>query len=261
MDETDYLANYYGNNDEEGRLLSRHGQVEYLTTMRYIKKYLKPGMRLLEVGAGTGRYSIDLAAFGCQVDAVEPVQHNIDIFRSKLTGDENISVHLGRAQDLSCFEDETFDMTLNLGPMYHLFSKDEKIKALAESIRVTKKDGFIFVAYCISDASIIGYGFRGGHVFELVEKELLDLKTFKAYSNPSLIFELYRKEDIDELMAGFDVARFHYVATDLFTNHIRDTVDAMDDQTFELYMKYHFSICERSDMVGMTHHSLDIMRK
>ena len=53
MEAFDYLNAYYSNYDEEGRLLSKHGQVEFLTTMRYIQHYLQPGMRVLEVGAGT----------------------------------------------------------------------------------------------------------------------------------------------------------------------------------------------------------------
>ena len=52
------LTEYYGTYDENGRLLSQHGRVEYLTTMRYIEKYLRPGMRILEIGAATGRYSM-----------------------------------------------------------------------------------------------------------------------------------------------------------------------------------------------------------
>ena len=76
------LTAYYSGYDEEGRLLSRHGQVEYLTTMRYIEKYLRPGMRILEIGAATGRYSHALAQKGYAVDAVELIQHNIDIFKS-----------------------------------------------------------------------------------------------------------------------------------------------------------------------------------
>lgn len=51
------------------------------------------------------------------------------------------------------------------------------------------------------------------------------------------------------------------VATDLATNYMRDTIDSMDDKIFQIYLKYHFSICERSDMVGATHHSLDVVRK
>ena len=55
-----YLEQYYNNYDEEGRLLSRHGQVEYLTTMRYIEECLEgiSTPSILEVGAGTGRYSV-----------------------------------------------------------------------------------------------------------------------------------------------------------------------------------------------------------
>ena len=37
MDTLELLTNYYSSYDEEGRLLSRHGSVEYLTTMHYIE--------------------------------------------------------------------------------------------------------------------------------------------------------------------------------------------------------------------------------
>jgi ubiquinone/menaquinone biosynthesis C-methylase UbiE len=261
MDDLVYLTQYYDNHNEDFRLLSRHGQVEYLTTMRYIEKYLRPGMSVLEVGAGTGCYSITLARAGYQVDAVELMQRNIDALNSKLRGDESIVVRQGNALDLSSYADETFDMTLNLGPMYHLYSREDKSKALAESLRVTKKHGLIFVAYCISDASIISYGFKSGNMFELIQKGLLDMKTFKTFSGPSEVFELCRKEDIDGLVSSFQVERLHYVATDLFTNYIRETVDAMTDEMFEIYLRYHFAVCERPDMVGITHHSLDILRK
>ena len=49
------LNDFYENYDEEGRLLSRSGNVEFTTTMHFIQKYLRPGMRILEVGAATGR--------------------------------------------------------------------------------------------------------------------------------------------------------------------------------------------------------------
>lgn len=261
MEDLKYLEDYYNSYDEEGRLLSKHGQVEFLTTMNYIEKYLKPGAKILEIGAGTGRYSLALAKRGCQVDAIELIQHNIEVFKSKITEDMKVSVRQRNATDLSCFEEETYDVTLLLGPMYHLYTDSDKIKALSEALRVTKKGGILITAYCISDASIICYGFRGGNIDTLLHKGLLDTETFKAFSSPEEIFELYRKEDIFKLMDNFRVTRLHYVATDLITNFIRETVDAMDDKTFELYMKYHLAICERPDMVGVTHHSIDIVKK
>ena len=71
METKDYLTNYYERYDENGRLISKHGMVEYLTTMKYVEKYLKPNMRVLEIGAATGRYSHSLAQKGYRVDAVE----------------------------------------------------------------------------------------------------------------------------------------------------------------------------------------------
>ena len=55
--------------------------------------------------------------------------------------------------------------------------------------------------------------------------------------------------------------RSHFIAADGFTEHMRETVDAMDDETYELYLRYHLTICERQDMVGWSHHTLDVFRK
>ena len=112
MDALQVLTQFYTNYDEEGRLLSRHGQVEYLTTMRYIEKYLKPGMKVLGIGAGTGRYSHTLARQGYKVDAVELVQHNIDIFNMKTQSCEDVTIRQGNAMELHFFEPDTFDVTL-----------------------------------------------------------------------------------------------------------------------------------------------------
>lgn len=257
----DYLNEYYNSRNEDERLDSQHGQVEYLTTMRYIQKYINPGMKILEVGAGTGKYSIALAKLGCMVEAVELIPHNIDVFKQKITAEDSIIVRQGDAKDLSCFADASFDITLLLGPMYHLYTVDEQKQALSEALRVTKKGGLMFAAYCISDASVISFGFKDGNIFDLIEKGLINTETFKTYSTPAELFQLYRKEDIDALNSGFDVTRLQYVATDLMTNYMRETIDAMDDETYIMYLKYHLSVCERSDMVGATHHSLDILRK
>lgn len=261
MNTFEALTNFYSNYDEEGRLLSKHGQVEYLTTMRYIEKYLRPGMRILEIGAATGRYSHTLAREGYRVDAVELIQHNIDIFNTLTQPGEDITIRQGNAMDLSFFRDETYDMTLLLGPMYHLFTVEEQLQALSESIRVTKKGGIVMAAYCGNDATIVQFCFGRGMLREQRYQELIDFDTFKASSDPAELFQLYRIEDIDALMENFHTERLHFVGTDMAANYMRDVVDEMDAEFFELFLKYHFTICERKDMVGVSHHFLDIFRK
>jgi 2-polyprenyl-3-methyl-5-hydroxy-6-metoxy-1,4-benzoquinol methylase len=261
MNEIDILDTYYNVRDEDSRLNSKYGQIEYLTTMYYLEKYLSPGMKILDIGAGTGKYSHELARKGYEVNAVELIQHNIDIFNKNTMENENIKIIKGNAMDLSFLENNTFDITLVLGPMYHLFTIYEQKKAISEALSVTKNGGIIFFAYCMMDASIVNYGFRNGNIIKLIEKGLIDIDTFKAFSTPTEVFQLYRKEDIDYLVSNLKVFRLHYVATDLFTNYFRETIDAMDEQTYEMYIKYHIKMCERSDIVGITHHSLDILRK
>ena len=261
METKEILGNYYGNYDEDGRLRSRHGMVEFLTTMRYVSKYLRPGMRILEIGAGTGRYSHALARQGYRVDAVELLEHNIEIFRRNTLPGETVTVTQGNAVDLSAFAGESYDITLLLGPMYHLFTRDEQLAALREAVQVTKKGGIVVAAYCMGDASILSYGFIRGKVHEIIEKCMLDPVTFETFSNPWDLFELYRKEDIDSLRRQLSVTQLHFVATDGYTNHIRDTVDAMDDKTYEVFLNYHFATCERPDMIGYSHHTIDVFRK
>lgn len=261
METNDGLKKYYEMYDEEGRLLSKHGMVEYITTMKYIETYLKPNMRVLEIGAATGRYSHALAQKGYRVDAVELVEHNIELFKQNTLDGEPVTITQGNAMDLSDFESDTYDITLLLGPMYHLFTREDQVKALSEAIRVTKKGGIIFAAYCMGDASVLSYGFVRGEIYNIIQTCMVNPETFDTFSKPWDIFELYRKEDIDRLRSQFPVTQLHFVASDGYTNHMRETVDQMDDRMYDLYLKYHLATCERQDMIGYSHHTLDIFRK
>lgn len=263
MKTNQYLIDFYNSYDEDSRLESKHGTVEFLTTMRYIEKYIRGGDSVLEIGAATGRYSHALARQGYTVDAVELVEHNIDVFRKNTLPDEKITVTQGNALDLSAFPDNKYDITLLLGPLYHLYNDEDKRQALSEAIRVTKKGGVIFAAYVISDGCLIDEGFSRGNinVSEYVKNGLLAPETFAAISEPKDLFELVRKEDIDNLMSVFPTNRLHYVASDGFALLLREAIDKMDNDTFELFLKYHYAVCEREDLVGITSHSLDIFRK
>ncbi|MBR4435287.1 MAG: class I SAM-dependent methyltransferase [Clostridia bacterium] len=257
-----FLDAYYSNRDEEGRLLSKHGQVEYLTTMKYIRNVLDgvSEPEILEVGAGTGRYSVTLAKQGFSVTAVELIEHNLEILRGKLNGSEPITAMQGNALDLSALSDNAYDLTMLLGPMYHLYTRDDKLRALSEAVRVTKSGGVIMVAYCMNEPTIIGYVFKQNGLDTVLENNMLT-EDWHCISEAKDIFEMIRTEEIAELDAEFPVERLKLVATDGATNYMREFVDEMDETTFEKWLEYHFAICERQDLIGASHHTLDIIRK
>ena len=146
--------------------------------MRYIEKYINSGDCVLEIGAGTGRYSHALARQGYAVDAVELVSHNIEVFRKNTLPNENVNVVQGNALDLSFISDNKYDITLLLGPLYHLYNSEDKKQALSEAIRVTKQGGIIFAAYVISDGCLLDEGFNHG---SLIDAKVLQVTLIKGF--------------------------------------------------------------------------------
>lgn len=253
------LENYYNKFCEDKRLTRRHGQVEFITSMKYIHKYLKnyENPKILDIGAGTGRYSVQLAKEGFDVTAVELVRYNLGILKSKKS---SVKAFQGTALNLSRFQDNTFHVTLLFGPMYHLYTMEDKVQALNEAKRVTRPGGTILVAYCMNEYSILTYGFKENHILESMQKGKVD-ETFHVVSEPKDLYDYVRIEDIDQMKEAAGLDRVQLIAADGPANYMRTVLNAMDDETFRVFMEYHLSTCERADLLGASAHTLDILQK
>lgn len=109
------LENYYSQGKENNRLTEdKAHMVEFLTTVRYIDKYIKKKDRILDIGAGTGIYSLYYAEKGYKVDATELTNANIEEFKKNIKPEMDIKLEKGNALDLSKYKDNTFDITLLL---------------------------------------------------------------------------------------------------------------------------------------------------
>lgn len=253
------IINFYNSYDEEGRLKKKNRLPEYLTTMRYIERYLTPDSKIIEIGAGTGRYSIALADKGYDVTAVELVPHNIDIMKKKVKPEHTIKIYEGNACDLSFIDSDSYDIVLLLGPMYHLFNDADKHMAISEAIRVAKKGAVIYSAYCNND-TVMYKMFYKKRILGYLDKGLID-ENYHAKSTHNEIFELYRKPDIDELMKNYNVTRLHFVGVDMLSYLYNDKLNLLNKREFEEYLKFLETICEREDLTGFSQHMLDIFRK
>ena len=254
------LEAYYNKFCEEKRLTRRHGNVEYITSMKYIHKYLETmsrDVKILDIGAGTGRYSVALAEAGYDVTAVELVKYNLGILKQK---NSSVKAYQGNALNLKRFVDNTFDMTLLFGPMYHLYSFEDKVKALSEAKRVTKPGGIILVAYCMNEYSIVLHGFKDGFIKESIRDGKVNAD-FRVTPKPEDLYDYVRLEDIDSYNKATDLERIQIVAADGPANYMRQTLNAMDEETYELFVQYHLSTCERAELLGASAHTLDILRK
>lgn len=253
------LEKYYNKFCEDKRLTRRHGQVEYITSMKYIHEYLKGNKeaKILDVGAGTGRYSVQLANEGYDVTAIELVKHNLGVLKSK---GSSVKAYQGTALDLSRFDENTFDVTLVFGPMYHLYTCEDKIKALKEAKRVTKSGGVILVAYCMNEYSIITYGFKENNIRESIKNGKVS-KDYHVISKPEDLYDYVRIEDINKVNEGAGLQRIKLISADGPANYMRSVLNAMDEETFKTFIDYHLSTCERPELLGAGAHTLDILKK
>lgn len=251
------IERYYNKFNEDHRLTTRHGTVEFTTTMKFIHDYIPAGKKLhiLDAGAGTGRYSVALSEEGHSVTAVELVQHNIDVLESKHA---NVNIWSGNAMDMHFLEDGKFDITLVFGPMYHLHTTEDRLRVFSEARRVTKKGGIIFVAYVMNEYSVIEYCFKKNHVLECLENGTLT-EDFHTVSSPQDLYSYLRITDIDELNRAAGLKRISVFAADGPSDYMRRELNAMDEKTFEAFMKFHLATCERPDLLGASSHTVDIL--
>lgn len=281
------IEKYYNKFHEEHRLTTRHGQVEFRTTLHYIEEAIRwlndaerrietdydwksvknradrvglglstSPLKIADIGAGTGRYSVELCHRGYDVTAVELVKHNLEILRAK---HENIKTWQGDARNLSFLDDKSFDITLLFGPLYHLHGDEEKLKALTEARRITKKGCIILVAYVMNEYSVISYCFKEHKWSEVAEKGGLS-PDFHTICTEEDLYDYVRLEDIDRLNKAAGLERIKIISADGAADYMRRELNEMSPEEFEAFCSFQLAIAERPELVGAGSHCVDILK-
>ena len=255
-DETLRIQKTYELFDEDKRLNhSKAARVEFLTTVRYIEKYLAPSARILDIGAGAGEYSLYFSRKGHDVSAVELSEHNIAAFRKKLTPADHIDLIQGNAVDLSCYADESFDIVLLFGPLYHLSREADQQKCLSEAKRVLKPDGKLFISFITNDMILLTeFSYRPDY-FLCGD---YDKETFRLDDFP---FVFHTVDVCRTLLSRSHIRVLHEVASDGASELLEDKINAMDEESYQQYLRYHYYICEKKEFLGMTNHLLFVGEK
>lgn len=281
------IEKYYNKFHEEHRLTTRHGQVEFRTTLHYIEEAIRwlsdaerrietdydwksvknradrvglglstSPLKIADIGAGTGRYSVELCHRGYDVTAVELVKHNLEILRAK---HENIKTWQGDARNLSFLDDKSFDITLLFGPLYHLHGDEEKLKALTEARRITKKGGIILVAYVMNEYSVISYCFKEHKWSEVAAKGGLS-PDFHTICTEEDLYDYVRLEDIDRLNKAAGLERIKIISADGAADYMRRELNEMSEEEFQAFCDFQLAIAERPELVGAGSHCVDILK-
>lgn len=226
--------------------------MEFLTNVKYISQYLTPGDRILDVGAGTGEYSLYFARKGFPVSALELANSNIAAFQANMKDDLPIDLAQGNALDLNRYADNSFDVVLLFGPLYHLHSVDDRLQCIREAKRVCKPGGKLFFAFISNDIVILtmqqahhGYLLKGAY-----NKDNFQLDNYP--------FVFHTVPQCRELLRQGGIQICKEIASDGVSELIKDLINDLDEASYQQYLRYHFHICEKPECLGMSNHLLFI---
>ncbi len=164
----------------------------------------------------------------------------------------------GNCLDLNMYQDNIFDITLVLGPLYHLYTDEDAKKAIDEAIRVTKKNGKIIIAYITDDAVILSYGIRKGNIKKL--PKLCD-DNWRPENIAEEVFASYRIDEFDRLISQFNIQKLETVAADGIAPQMQEYINNLDEEEFSLFVDYHLKNCMRKELMGYSSHILEIIEK
>jgi ubiquinone/menaquinone biosynthesis C-methylase UbiE len=243
--------------NESMRLESKAAQIEFITSMKYIEQHLKPGMRILDLGAGTGRYSLYLAQKGYEVVAVELVKKHADSIEKARTESMDLTVIQGDAvSKLKLMKEDSFDCILCFGPLYHLENVEERVECIKEINRVCNNNGRMYFAFINNDMVITteticydeNFIVSGGY----------NKDTFKVDDFP---FVFYTVDGARTLLKNSGLIIEKEIASGGMNELLRDKINKFDDEAYKHWLKYHLYICEKPEFLGSSNHLLFVCKK
>lgn len=131
--------------DEDARLDTPIGRLEWARLTEILAERLAPGSRILDVGGGPGRLAAHLADAGHTVHLVDPVPRHVELARVRAATRPRMTVDLGDARTLAATAMGPVDSVLLFGPLYHLPHRADRIAVLDAAHTVLRPGGQVFV--------------------------------------------------------------------------------------------------------------------
>ena len=267
MDVTNLVAKYYDEDPHsEWDRLDRH-PFEFEITKRHIAPLLKPKSRIADIGGGPGKYSLHFANLGHLVTLFDLSAGNIELAKAK-AAENDIPIHqfyTGSATDLSDLPSDHFDLTLCMGPLYHLQTAIERDKVIRECIRITRHDGIMVFAYVSMFAHVIPLAIRSPEKLPDVQHEMR--KAVSGHGQPNghvfgfTAAHYSRTTDIENEIARHDLKLEVLAGVETIGWMVEQKWDHLSNDAREAWFDLCFSLSTEPSARGLSQHFVAICRK
>lgn len=245
-------------------------RVNFETHRRMLSRFVRPGDHVLEIGAGPGRFTIELAKLGARVTVSDISPAQLDLNREKVAAAGAEGAVVERAVldvvDLGRYGDGTFDATVCYGGALS-YVIEQADRALDEMLRVTRAGGHVLLTAMSLVGSTRQYLpalFEEAKTFglDLVDREATsgDLPPETTGGQP---MRLYRWADLETLLlrhgcgiVAASAANCLSVGNDAALEAVRS-----DDRLWKKFMDWELSACEQPGALDSGTHIIAVVRK
>lgn len=212
----DAVRDFYDNapQTEWDRLERQPFEFELTTYM--MDKYIRPGDSVLDIGGGPGRYSIHYAQKGCAVTLAELSPSNVALAKEKAReAGVNFSAYAVNCLELNSLGLPQFDHVFLMGPLYHLQSEADRVKAVENALQCLKPGGKLYVSFIQVFSGLIYDLQHEGHICEdmaipACRKLVEGVPRGEDYSGPAFTaVYFYHLRNILPFMKRFPLKKLH----------------------------------------------------
>lgn len=256
----DKICAQYSLSNEDGRVsLNRSNSLEFFYTKKHLEGLIQPTDHVLEVGCATGYYGFYYADQCHKYHGVDLVPEHIEQFQQKIAESKrtNISCSIGDATQLEDISDNSFDVVLCLGPMYHL-PQQERDLVFSECKRVCKPGGVLAFAYINKIGVYVGACIYDGKTYPNQTANELVLVNGEDDIRPDT-FYFTTPEEMNRTAQKHGLSKINNLGTDFFVTS--GIVNNMSDEQFEVMRPLYDQMASHESCTGMSNHALLICRK
>jgi len=256
-----YYEDYTNRAGEDNRATSsRSASLEFHYTKKILDGYIGRDSRVLEVGCATGYYGFHFSSKCKEYVGIDLFPHHIEIFQRKIaeSGAANLSCRVGDATNLDGIEDNSFDVVLCLGPMYHL-PVDKRELVFAECNRVCKPDGVVAFAYVNKIGTYFGACLHDEGRKKYPNQRANDTVLKEGINDDDAPFFFSTPEEMEAAAMGHGLIKIRSAGLDFF--NLTAIADKMDDEKFKAYLELFDVATSLESCAGMSEHALLVCRK
>lgn len=238
---------------------------EFEITKAYLKRYIRPGDRVLDVGGGPGRYSLWLAGLGAKVTLLDLSGGNIALAKQKAAEQRlPLTALQGDAREADRLVEGPFDHLLLMGPLYHLLQEEDRTAAVKACLNCLKPGGMLFCAFISNYANLVFLLSQAREsILDPRETEWLRcVKAPESYAGPAFTQAFFiQPGEIEPFMSKFPLKKRHLLGCEGIAAAFQQELGALPEELFREWLALSLSLCEREELLSWAEHLMYIGEK